>query len=125
MERRPFITPLNLPLLSFAGLILVGNFLLMLPAAATGPPLPAVDAFFTAASATCVTGLVVVDTGTRLTLFGQCVVLILIQCGGLGLMTLSTVIMLAVSGRFSVLSRTVIQDSFTHAPDVRLSSLVR
>jgi trk/ktr system potassium uptake protein len=125
MELRRFITPLNLPLVSFAGLILTGSFLLMLPAAANGPPLSAIDALFTATSATCVTGLVVVDTGTRLTVFGQWVVLILIQCGGLGLMTFSTVIMLVVSGRLSFVSRSVIQDSFTHAPDVRLSALIR
>jgi trk system potassium uptake protein TrkH len=122
--RRP-ITPLRLPLLSFGGLIAVGTIFLMLPAAANGPPLQAIDALFTATSATCVTGLVVVDTGSRLSPFGQWVVLILIQCGGLGLMTLSTVFMLFLSGRFSLVSRSVIQDSFTHAPDVRLPSLVR
>jgi trk system potassium uptake protein TrkH len=125
MERKRLITPLNLPLLSFGALILGGTILLMLPAAANGPPLRAIDALFTATSATCVTGLVVVDTGTRLSLFGQWVVLILIQCGGLGIMTFSTVLMLLVSGRFSLVSRSVIQDSFTHTPDVRLRSLVR
>jgi trk system potassium uptake protein TrkH len=125
MERKHFITPLHVTLLSFAGLILAGSVLLMLPAAANGPTLSVIDALFTATSATCVTGLVVVDTGTRLSLFGQWVVLVLIQCGGLGIMTFSTVTMLLVSGRFSFVSRSVIQDSFTHAPDVRLASLVR
>jgi trk system potassium uptake protein TrkH len=125
MERGRFVTPLNLPLLSFAGLIIAGSFLLMLPAAANGPPLSATDALFTATSATCVTGLVVVDIGTRLTLFGQWVVLILIQCGGLGFMTFSTVLMVVIRGRFSFVSRSVVQESFTHTPDVRLPSLVR
>jgi trk system potassium uptake protein TrkH len=124
MKRRRLITPLNLPLLSFGGLIAAGTILLMLPAAANGPPLRAIDALFIATSATCVTGLVVLDIGTRLTLFGQGVVLVLIQCGGLGLMTLSTVLMLFLGGRLSLVSRSVIQDSFTHAPDVRLPSLV-
>jgi trk system potassium uptake protein TrkH len=123
-KRNRFITPFNLPILSFAGLILVGTLLLMLPFAANGPRLAPVDALFTAASATCVTGLVVVDTGSRLSLFGQWVVLVLIQCGGLGLMTFSTVLILLITGRFSVLQRSVLQDTFTHSPDTGLPSLV-
>ena len=123
-KRNRFITPVNLPILSFAGLILVGTLLLMLPFAANGPRLAPVDALFTAASATCVTGLVVVDTGSRLSLFGQWVVLVLIQCGGLGIMTFSTVLIMLMTGRFSFVQRSVIQDTFTHSPDTRLPSLV-
>lgn len=78
IKRTRFLTPVNLPILSFAGLILIGTLLLMLPVAANGPPLQPVDALFTATSATCVTGLKVVDTGSRLSLFGQGVVLVLI-----------------------------------------------
>ncbi len=124
-RRNRFITPVNLPLLSFAGLILVGTVFLMLPAAANGPPLTLVDAFFTSTSAVCVTGLVVVDTGSRLSLFGQGVVLVLIQFGGLGIMTFSTVLILLMTGRFSFIQRSVVQDTFTHGPDTRLPSLVR
>lgn len=124
-RRKRFITPVNLPIISFAGLILIGTLLLILPVAANGPPLAPVDALFTATSATCVTGLVVVDTGSRLSLFGQWVVLLLIQCGGLGIMTFSTVLILLVGGRFSFMHRSVIQDTFTHGPDTRLPSLVR
>ncbi|MGD8370978.1 MAG: TrkH family potassium uptake protein [Syntrophobacterales bacterium] len=124
-RRKRFITPVNLPILSFAGLILLGTLLLMLPVAANGPALAPVDALFTATSATCVTGLVVVDTGTRLSLFGQWVVLVLIQCGGLGIMTFSTVLILVMTGRFSFMQRSVIQDTFTHGPDTGLASLVR
>ena len=119
------MTPVNLPIFSFAGLILIGTVLLMLPAAANGPGLSPVDAFFTATSATCVTGLVVVDTGSALSLFGQWVVLLLIQGGGLGIMTFSTVLILLMTGRFSFVQRSVIQDTFTHAPDTRLPSLIR
>jgi len=119
------MTPVNLPILSFAGLILMGTVLLMLPVAANGPGLSPVDALFTATSATCVTGLVVVDTGSGLSLFGQWVVLLLIQGGGLGIMTFSTVIILLMTGRFSFVQRSVIQDTFTHAPDTRLPSLIR
>ena len=124
-RRKRFINPINLPILSFAGLILIGTLLLMLPVAANGPVLAPVDALFTATSATCVTGLVVVDTGTRLSLFGQWVVLVLIQCGGLGIMTFSTVLILVMTGRFSFVQRSVIQDTFTHGPDTGLASLVR
>jgi len=124
-KSRRFITPLNLPIISFATLILVGTLLLLTPFAANGPPLKPVDALFTAASATCVTGLVVVDTGSKLSLFGQSVVLVLIQCGGLGIMTFSTVLILLMGGRFSFLSRSVIQDTFTHRRDIRLPSLVQ
>lgn len=123
-KRSRFITPVNLPLLSFALLIIIGTILLMLPAAANGPRLAPVDALFTATSATCVTGLVVVDTGSRLSLFGQWVVLVLIQCGGLGIMTFSTVLIMLMTGRFSFIQRSVIQDTFTHRPDTRLPSLV-
>lgn len=125
IRRNRLITPVNLPILSFAGLILIGTLLLMLPAAANGPRLGFVDGLFTATSATCVTGLVVVDTGSKLSLFGQWVVLVLIQCGGLGIMTFSTVLILVVTGRFSFMQRSVIQDSFTHGPDTGLPSLVR
>ena len=123
-KRSRFITPVNLPLLSFALLIIIGTILLMLPAAANGPRLAPVDALFTATSATCVTGLVVVDTGSRLSLFGQWVVLVLIQCGGLGIMTFSTVLIMLMTGRVSFIQRSVIQDTFTHSPDTRLPSLV-
>lgn len=122
---RSLITPVNLPIFSFAALILFGTVMLMLPVAVNGPVLHPVDALFTATSATCVTGLVVVDTGSRLSLFGQWVVLVLIQCGGLGIMTFSTVLILVISGRFSFLSRSVVQDTFTRAPDTRLPALIR
>ena len=125
IRRSRLITPVNLPILSFAALILTGTLLLILPAAANGPRLSFVDGLFTATSATCVTGLIVVDTGSRLSLFGQWVVLVLIQCGGLGIMTFSTVLILVVTGRFSFMQRSVIQDSFTHGPDTALPSLVR
>ena len=79
----------NLPpgealILYYAASILLGALALCLPVAAHGEPLSFLDALFTATSAQCVTGLVVVDTGTKLTLFGQVVVLALIQIGGLG-----------------------------------------
>jgi len=84
------ITPSQLILLSFAAIILFGAFLLMLPISYVDKPVGFIEALFTTTSATCVTGLSVFDIGTRLTVFGQLVVLGLIQAGGLGIMTFST-----------------------------------
>jgi trk system potassium uptake protein len=125
MHPHNFITLGNITIWSFAGLIAVGTFLLILPQSVNGPALTPVDALFTATSATCVTGLVVVDTGSRLSLFGQWVVLVLIQIGGLGFMTLSTVIILSLGGKFSLLGRRAFQETFTLGPDTRLPTLIR
>ena len=76
--------------------ILTGTVLLKLPAAHEGAPIGWLDALFTATSAVCVTGLVVVDTGSHFSFFGELVILILIQIGGLGVMTIGTTILLAL-----------------------------
>lgn len=88
-ERGRDLSPSRIILFSFAGAIVVGALLLSLPISSTGKPLKMEDALFTATSAVCVTGLTVVDTEKNLSHFGQLVVLMLIQCGGLGIMTLS------------------------------------
>lgn len=86
-----FEFPALLILSSFAFLILVGTILLTLPAASPGPTgISPIDALFTSTSATCVTGLIVLDTPNDFTVFGQSVILTLIQVGGLGIMVLST-----------------------------------
>ncbi len=103
--------PTQLLVLSFGTAILLGSGLLMLPWASTGTPLRFVDALFTATSATCVTGLVVVDTGTQLSRFGQGVVLLLIQLGGLGIMTYSSVFLLLAGGRLSFRGRTIVHET--------------
>ncbi|MEN8149861.1 MAG: potassium transporter TrkG [Planctomycetota bacterium] len=84
--------------LSFAGIILAGTLMLHLLPAATVPDhrISLVDAFFTSVSATCVTGLATVDTGTTFTRFGQGVILVLFQVGGLGLMTFAAFFALAL-----------------------------
>ena len=98
----------------FMGLILVGTCLLMLPVSArTGQWTSLEDALFTSTSAVCVTGLVVHDTGTYWSLFGQTVILILIQIGGLGIVTVAAFIA-AVSGRkISLLQRSLLQESIS------------
>ncbi len=86
--------------------ILIGTGLLMLPISTPGPGEASFfDAIFTATSAVCVTGLVVVDTATRWSAFGHVVILLLIQIGGLGIMTFASVIGLAVMRKLSLRSR--------------------
>ena len=93
------IKPINVLPLGFVFIILTGALLLKLPISSRdGASLPFISALFTATSASCVTGLVVVDTGTHFTLFGQIVILILIQLGGLGIMTIS-MILFSMTGR--------------------------
>jgi trk system potassium uptake protein len=86
----PRLAPTQLFVISFAFVILIGTGLLLLPEATNSGSINVVDALFTATSATCVTGLIVVDTGSYFTFFGQLVTIILIQIGGLGLMTVTT-----------------------------------
>jgi trk/ktr system potassium uptake protein len=84
--------------ISFAALILIGTLLLTFPAAAGDRALSPLDALFTATSASCVTGLIVLDTPSAFSHFGQVVILLLIQIGGLGIMTLSTFATLLLGG---------------------------
>jgi trk system potassium uptake protein TrkH len=120
------LNPAQLLVLSFAAVIAVGTFLLSLPAAVqNGPSLRFVDILFTATSATCVTGLAVVDTGTRFSTFGQIVILCCIQVGGIGLMTFTTVFLIATGRRLAISDRVVIQESFHHSPTGRLGPLIQ
>jgi trk system potassium uptake protein len=98
--------------LGFALIIFLGALLLTLPVATVdGLGLHWLDALFTATSATCVTGLVVVDTGTTFTTFGQLVILSLIQIGGLGFMTLATFFALIMRKKISLRERLILQES--------------
>lgn len=111
-NKRAFrFSPGQVLLLGFAGMILTGALLLTLPLASeSGESLAFLDALFTATSAVCVTGLVVVDTATRFTTFGEVVVMLLIQAGGLGFMTVSTLIALALRRRVTLQDRLVIRE---------------
>ncbi len=86
--------------------------LLWLPASARGGRISFIDALFTSTSAVCVTGLVVVDTATAFSGFGQSVILALIQLGGLGVMTFSSLILLVAGGRVSLKDRLTVQTTF-------------
>lgn len=97
--------------MSFAGLIAAGTAFLWLPVAAARQPLSLLDAFFTATSAVCVTGLIVVDTPNDLSLFGEIVVLLLIQAGGLGYMSITTVVAVAIGKQLTVHERITLQEA--------------
>ncbi|MBK7426729.1 MAG: ATPase [Saprospiraceae bacterium] len=101
--------PGRILILSFLVLILFGTFLLLLPAA-THNELSFIDALFTSTSAVCVTGLIVVDTATAFTPFGQWIIIILIQLGGLGMMTLTSFFGFFFQGNFSYSSQIYIKD---------------
>jgi trk system potassium uptake protein TrkH len=96
----------------FAAIIAVGTILLILPISSkTGQLTSPVNALFTATSAVCVTGLVVVDTGTYWSSFGQVVLLILFQLGGLGFMTGATIVLLAMGQRIGLRERLLVAES--------------
>jgi trk system potassium uptake protein TrkH len=104
--------PQTLLIGGFAAVILAGTFLLLLPWSQTKGEVGCVDALFTSTSAVCVTGLVVVDTGTAYTRFGQIVILGLIQVGGLGIMTFAALAFLMLGRRLSLASQAALHDAF-------------
>lgn len=114
--------PARLVVTGFVGAILAGTLLLLLPVSWTDRAPTVVEALFTATSAACVTGLVVVDTGTFWSPFGQAVIAGLIQIGGFGVMTVATLLGLLVSRRLGVQSRIVAAESTrsVHLGDVRV-----
>lgn len=117
--------PATLVLGSFLAVILLGTSALMLPAATASGRIPFVDALFTATSAVCVTGLTVVDTGTYFTFAGQCVILVLIQIGGLGVMTVSVALFRWLGRSVSIRQRMAMQDLFAHTPRQDIFGLLK
>lgn len=113
--RRTFskLSGMQLIAVGFLLLILAGTFLLMLPVSARdGSPTPFMTALFTSASASCVTGLILVDTYTHWSFFGHLVLLALIQVGGLGFITIGTAVSLALRRRIGLKQRGWIRESF-------------
>ena len=100
-------------LLSFLVTILIGSALLALPiSSANGEAVPYLDALFTATTSTCVTGLVTLPTISTWSLFGQIVILLLIQVGGLGIITIMSGVMLLLNRKMGIGDRLLIQDAF-------------
>ncbi|MGN1043085.1 MAG: TrkH family potassium uptake protein [Christensenellales bacterium] len=105
-------------LLGFLGLILIGSILLVLPfSSADGSSCSYSDALFTSVSAVCVTGLVVVDTATHWSLFGQIVILLLIQIGGLGVVTVVVLLTKALGIKIGLSQRSTVQEAVS-APKI-------
>lgn len=100
-------------MLSFLAVILVGSLLLSLPiSSASGTAIPYLDALFTATTATCVTGLVTLPTVTTWSTFGHVIILILIQVGGLGVITIMSALMILLQKRMGINDRLLLQDAF-------------
>ena len=112
-EKRFKLSTTQIILLSFLVTILIGSVFLYLPiSSATGKSVPYLDALFTATTSTCVTGLVTLPTVSTWSTFGQVVILILIQIGGLGIVTIMTGIMLLLNRKMGIGDRLLIQDAF-------------
>ncbi len=92
--------------------ILAGSILLSLPIASSGPNISYIDALFTATSAVCVTGLTVVDTGSDWSLTGQIIILVLIQLGGVGVMTFATLLLLMAGAKLPFLDQLRLTENF-------------
>ena len=122
-KQKPQISTTHIILLSFLITILIGAVLLSLPvSSADGKAMPFLDALFTATTSTCVTGLVVVPTFSTFSLFGHIVILILIQIGGLGVITIMSGLMIMLHKKIDFGNRLLLQDAFNLNS---LSGLVR
>lgn len=111
MIRRLKKNPPLIVCLSFFALILLGAILLNLPAAsANGESIGFLNAFFTSTSASCVTGLIVANTATQWTAFGKCVIIILIQIGGLGTMVFLSLIAMVLNKKIGISERRIIRE---------------
>ena len=118
IHRKRRLSSFQIIILGFAGVILLGALLLMLPISTTGGTVtPFNEALFTATSAVCVTGLVVQDTGSYWSIFGQTVILVLIQVGGLGVVTVAASFALLSGRKISLMQRSTMQDAIS-APNV-------
>ena len=118
IRRKRRLSSFQIITLGFAGVILLGALLLMLPISTTGENVtPFNETLFTATSAVCVTGLVVQDTGSYWSTFGQAVILALIQIGGLGVVTAAALFALLSGRKISLMQRSTMQDAIS-APKV-------
>ncbi|MGM9521115.1 MAG: TrkH family potassium uptake protein [Oscillospiraceae bacterium] len=120
------MAPVRLIVFSFITIIIIGTLLLMCPfSASSGESTDFIDALFTATSATCVTGLAVFDTASYWSTAGKCVILVLIQIGGLGAMTLITSLMIFIKKRVSLHNAQILMQSAGNDDRSGLPKLVR
>jgi trk system potassium uptake protein TrkH len=119
------LSPERIFILSFAGVILTGAFLLWLPFSADKEPIPWVDALFTSASAVCVTGLSTITVGEDLGLAGQVILICLFQIGGLGILTFSAVFFVMLGHGLASKERDIMQSAFLYAPRRDLARILK
>ena len=120
------LKPTQVIILSFIFMILLGTFLLMLPISTTNNAgLHPIDALFVSTSASCVTGLTVVDLHNDLTIFGTIVMLFLIQIGGLGIMTLGTLVVHTLGYRFRLKENIILQESLNQGGQEGIFNLIK
>ena len=119
------LSPQSILLISFALVILIGSILLMQPFSLHQNDISFVDALFTSASATCVTGLTVVDTGSFFSTSGQIIILLLIQLGGIGVMSFSVLFLFFVRGKFGIGGREIIQETLSFFGTLDLGALIK
>ena len=113
MKKKFSLTTTQIIMLSFLAVIFLGSLLLSLPiSSADGEAVPYLDALFTATTATCVTGLVTLTTASTWSVFGQAVILVLIQVGGLGVVTIMSALMILLQKRMGIGDRLLLQDAF-------------
>ena len=118
VHRKKRLSSFKLIVLGFAAVIFFGALLLMLPVSSvSGTQTPFHEALFTSVSAVCVTGLVVQDTGSYWSSFGQAVILALIQIGGLGVVTVAVSVFMLSGRKISLMQRSTMQDAIS-APKV-------
>jgi len=122
--RKKLLNPARVMALGFMGLILSGSLLLSLPPMTEGSNIAYIDALFTAASAVCVTGLVVVDTGTFYTPLGHVVIMFLIFCGSLGFMTMATLIFVFLGRKITLSDRLLVKEALNQDSVAGLVRLV-
>ena len=114
VKRKRHFSTFQVIILGFMGAILVGALVLMLPiSSASRVVTPFTDALFTATSAVCVTGLIVQDTATYWSLFGQIIILIMIQIGGLGVVTVSVAVVKLTGKRIGLMQRSTMQEAIS------------
>lgn len=117
-NRKIRLNPSQIIIIGFAGVILAGALLLMLPiSSASGEVTPFMDSLFTSTTSVCVTGLVVRDTGTYWSVFGQAVILVLMQIGGLGVITVAVLLAVLGGRKIGLFQRSIIQEAVA-APQI-------
>jgi len=125
-KKRTNINPPKIVAVSFLAAVVIGTILLSLPFATIAPgSMPVINALFTSTSAVCVTGLTVVDTGRYFSIFGQIVILVLLQVGGLGIMTLSTFFLLLLGKRLQMKDLFVIEGTLDREMIYGVKGLVK